>query len=326
MITELAYLAFEVPDLGVWRGFLSGILGLSVCDADTVHGEAGLVARMDARAGRFFVTEGPLDDCAAVGWMVEDTIALDGMVSRLEHAGFAVEHGTAAAAAARCVQRLVRVVDPSGVPVELVVGMLDGDAPFASELVPGGFVTEAGGPGHSVRPQRSVGLGHAVVTSTERAATTRFYRDLLGFSLSDHIRTRYFGFDVDLSFWHINGRHHSLAFGGPAPKRLHHFMIEANDINAVGAAWDRTLRAKIPVANTLGRHPNDEMFSFYALSPCGVQFEFGWGGRVIDEAGWDDSIVYDRISDWGHQPPALIGKRGMTMQQRGLDDAKKDPK
>ena len=35
---------------------------------------------------------------------------------------------------------------------------------------------------------------------------------------------------------------------------------------------------------TLGRHPNDRMFSFYAKTPSGFQFEFGWGGREVDDA------------------------------------------
>ncbi len=300
MIKELAYIAFEVPDLQPWRALLGGILGLQVHEEDGV-----VIGRMDGRAARFFVSEGPADDCVAVGWQVDDAIALDGLVLKLERAGHTVEQGTAEDAAARKVQQLVRTTDPAGTPIELVVGPAEADTPFVSELVPGGFVTG------------DLGLGHLVVSAPDRDVSRRYYADLLGFSLSDHIRCRYFGFEVDLSFWHVNGRHHSLAFGGPAPKRLHHFMVEARDVDAVGAAWDRTLRAKLPIANTLGRHPNDRMLSFYALTPCGIQFEFGWGGALVGD-GWDDSAVYDRISDWGHQPPALIGKRGMTMAQRGL--------
>jgi hypothetical protein len=57
--------------------------------------------------------------------------------------------------------------------------------------------------------------------------------------------------------------------------------------------------------NTLGRHPNDEMFSFYGFTPSGFQFEFGWGGRLIDDADWTPK-TYDRISDWGHHPPGVV--------------------
>ncbi len=36
----------------------------------------------------------------------------------------------------------------------------------------------------------------------------------------------------------------------------------------------------------------------------GLQVEFGWGGVRVDDATWDDSAVYDRLSTWGHRPPA----------------------
>lgn len=294
MIKQLAYLAFEVADIAAWRSFCSGVLGLQLVDSPNT---TAFVARMDQRKARFFVTEGPADDLLAIGWEMDDHIALDGAVNKLEYAGFETEHATEAEASARFVGQLVRVTDPAGTPLELVLSPEDSTERFVSSLVPGGFVTG------------EMGMGHIVVSAPDRDASTRFYRDLLGFRLSDHIRCEFFGYPVDLAFWHCNGRHHSLAFGGPTPKKLHHFLLEAVELDEVGAAWDRTLRAKLPVANALGRHPNDRMLSFYACTPSGFQYEFGWGGRVIDDATWDSSTVHDRISDWGHNPPALIGKR-----------------
>jgi hypothetical protein len=76
----------------------------------------------------------------------------------------------------------------------------------------------------------------------------------------------------------------------------------------VGRAYDRCIRARVPIMNTLGRHPNDQMFSFYAFTPSGFQFEFGWGGRVVDADNHPPG-AFDRISEWGHHPPALVGAR-----------------
>jgi hypothetical protein len=56
---------------------------------------------------------------------------------------------------------------------------------------------------------------------------------------------------------------------------------------------------------TLGRHPNDRMFSFYARTPSGFQFELGWGGRQVDDATWTPT-TYDHISEWGHHPPEFL--------------------
>ena len=70
---------------------------------------------------------------------------------------------------------------------------------------------------------------------------------------------------------------------------------------AVAAAFDRAWNAGLPIANALGKHDNDKMFSFYVVTPAGFQLEFGSGARVVSEP-WTDDRRYDRISRWGHQP------------------------
>jgi 2,3-dihydroxybiphenyl 1,2-dioxygenase len=145
-------------------------------------------------------------------------------------------------------------------------------------------------------------MGHLVISSSDGAATHRFYCDLLGFQLSDRITCEFYGHPVDITFLHINPRHHSLAYGGPQAKRLHHFLVEVNSIDDVGMALDRAMFAGVRVAQLIGRHPNDRMVSFYAFTPSGFQFEFGSGGRLVDDATWQPT-VHDRISDWGHHPP-----------------------
>lgn len=57
----------------------------------------------------------------------------------------------------------------------------------------------------------------------------------------------------------------------------------------------------LAIANSLGRHDNDAMFSFYVVSPAGFQVEVGHGARLITP-DWDDNRAYDRMSRWGHEP------------------------
>ena len=76
----------------------------------------------------------------------------------------------------------------------------------------------------------------------------------------------------------------------------------------VGLCYDRTIRGGHRIMQTLGRHPNDRMFSFYAHTPSGFQFEYGWGGREIDPQTWQ-STTYDCISEWGHHPPQIAFRR-----------------
>jgi hypothetical protein len=85
-------------------------------------------------------------------------------------------------------------------------------------------------------------------------------------------------------------------------------MFEVKSVDDVGLALDRTWRSGLRIMQTLGRHPNDRMLSFYAKTPSGFQFEYGWGGREIDDANWDATKSYDHISEWGHQPPQFVAQ------------------
>lgn len=277
---QLGFLCFEVSDLGAWHTFLTETLGLT--DA------GGGRYRMDGHAWRFQLTEGPLDDLLTAGWEFDSPDALLARVAALRAAGVAV---SAAAPDARGATHRFTCLDPAGIPVELVCGLARAAEPFESPVVQGGFVAD------------DLGLGHLVLSAPDPEASARFYADLLGFRLSDRIQTTFFGHEVDLAFYHVNPRHHSLAFGGPQRKRVNHFLLEVRHMDEVGLAYDRCIRARRRIMLTLGRHPNDRMFSFYAMTPSKFQFEFGWGGRQVTMDAWDGSGVYNQISEWGHHPP-----------------------
>ncbi len=52
------------------------------------------------------------------------------------------------------------------------------------------------------------------------------------------------------------------------------------------SAWRSTEPSElgIPMMNTLGKHTNDQMVSFYVYSPERYAIECGWNGlRVLDE-------------------------------------------
>jgi 2,3-dihydroxybiphenyl 1,2-dioxygenase len=247
---------------------------------------------MDRYPQRFFVEPGPLDDVSAIGWQVADVAALEAFAAKLpEHT-----RGTPEECAHRKVAALIKFLDPSGVPTELFCGPELGAAPEQSPLIVSRFVAD------------DLGLGHIVIGADDPKRSIAFYRDLLGFRLSDEIRCRYFGYDVDIAFFHVNRRHHSLAIGKRDQQRIHHFMLEVASLDDVGLCFDRALKNRVPIAQTLGRHPNDRMFSFYAKTPSGFQFELGYGGREVNDADWQPT-TYDRISEWGHHPPMVFAPR-----------------
>ncbi|MDJ0852260.1 MAG: VOC family protein [Myxococcota bacterium] len=293
-IQRLGTLGFEVSDVDAWERFAVDVLGLQ---AAARRPDGSLALRMDERAQRIVLHPGPADDLAYLGFEVDDEAALGGIARQLAGDGVPVTEAKPETVEARGVTALWHCEDPSGIPIELSCGAAVANEPFRSERVPSGFVTG------------DEGVGHVVICAKDIDATDRFYRERLGMRLSDRIEGEVVpGVDVEIRFLHANPRHHTIAFASlPMPKRMHHFMIQANEMDQVGHAYDRALDAGVPIANTLGQHPNDRMFSFYALTPSGFLVEFGWGGVRIDDATWDASAVYDRLSTWGHRPPAAAG-------------------
>jgi 2,3-dihydroxybiphenyl 1,2-dioxygenase len=293
VIEQLGYFVFQVSDAAAWERFATGVLGLGL---GARHAGGGFGLRLDGWAQRFVIEPGGADDLGAIGLRVSDGVGLDAAAERLSRAGVEVVPGSPELARARRVARLIVLRDPAGIPLELFTGPELAE-PFQSVLVRSGFV--AG----------ELGAGHVVVTAPDPGRSRDFYERVLGFRLSDEIHTELWGHRVDLAFFHVGRRHHTIAFGGAQKKRLHHFMLEVGSVDDVGHCLDRTLAAGHRIVQTLGRHPNDRMLSFYARTPSGFQFECGWGGREIDDARWKPAS-YDRISEWGHHPPQAFAPRG----------------
>lgn len=284
---ELGYVGIEVPDPSLLTGFFGDVIGL-VPGQPT---EAGaLTWRNDDKAQRIVVQPGPAGDAAFVGFEAASPAVLTEIVDRLAAAGFATVD--APDAAERRVEQIVRIDAPWGIPVELVTGLAHAPEPFASPLVPGGFLTEG------------VGFGHVVFATTAFDESVRFVA-ALGLAQSDWLEMEIAeGIELEVRFFHCNERHHSLALARAPfdlPQKLHHVMLETKVRDDVGIAFDRAWATDLPIANGLGRHDNDGMFSFYVQSPAGFQVEVGHGARLITD-DWDDDRRYDRISSWGHQP------------------------
>ena len=286
---ELGHLVIEVPDPTTLTPTLAEVVGLQAGDPTP---SGALTWRDDQRAQRLVVREGPANDAVAVGFEAIDAAAFDAAVERLGAQGHDVTEDPELAAERR-VGRLVRTAAPWGLDVELVLGAVDAATPFASDLVPGGFLTEG------------VGFGHVVLATTAFDESVALLTEGLGFGRSDWLEMEIAeGIELEVRFFHCNPRHHTVALARAPfelPQTLHHVMFEMNDRDDVGAAFDRLWATDLGIPNGLGRHDNDGMFSFYLQTPAGFQIEVGHGARVITD-DWDDDRRYDAISSWGHQP------------------------
>jgi 2,3-dihydroxybiphenyl 1,2-dioxygenase len=280
---ELAYVGIEIPEPASLDVFFGDVIGL-------VPGDDPHTWRNDAKTHRVIVQQGSASDAAFVGFAAADHAAFDRIVARLGAAGFDVADGDGQE---RRVQRLVRTPAPWGVPIEIVLGLADAATPFASSLVPGGFLTER------------VGFGHVVFATTTFDESHRFLTDGLGLGQSDWLEMEIAeGIELEVRFYHCNARHHTVGLAKAPfelPQRLHHLMFETNERDDVGAAFDRAWATDLGIPNGLGQHDNDGMFSFYVASPAGFHVEVGHGAKVVGD-DWDGNRRYDRISAWGHQP------------------------
>jgi len=109
---------------------------------------------------------------------------------------------------------------------------------------------------------RDVGMGHAVLTSERLDEVVPFYTEILNFKPSDYILKPFKAY-----FFHINARHHSLAFIQTGKNAVHHIMMELFSFDDVGQGYDIALGEAGRVATTLGRHTSDFITSFYTWTP-----------------------------------------------------------
>jgi len=139
------------------------------------------------------------------------------------------------------IDKAIRFKDPDGFLVELVAGVDRIADPYGQR---------------DVKPQD---LNHVVLNVGNADRSEAFYRDLLGFKLTDR-------FINGLSFWACDANHHSLAFGQARDGQpaFHHAAFDMRDwedwIKAVFYAGERG----IPRVWGPGRHLfGNNLFSYY---------------------------------------------------------------
>ena len=278
-VQALGYVGIRSADLDGWAGYATRFLGMQLVDKSS----SMLSLRMDDRKQRVIVNANSEGGASFYGWEVADRAALDGLGSRLEQAGVAVARGSRVLADERRVRDLIVFRDPIGNRLEAFYGPEVAAEPFRPGRSISGFRT---GP---------LGMGHAVLTVERLDDVLPFYRDVLGFRLSDYILKPFKAY-----FLHVNPRHHSLAFIETGKNGIHHMMVELFNLDDVGQAYDIALTEPESIGSTFGRHTNDYMTSFYSWSPSGFMVEYGWGGRVIDVDRWQTEEVTFGPSMWGH--------------------------
>jgi 2,3-dihydroxybiphenyl 1,2-dioxygenase len=299
-LLSLGYIGVNSTRTADWDDFAAGLLGMEKAD----QGAGVRAYRMDDRRQRLVVTDDGPEGLAFLGWEVAEAAALDRLAARLEAHGTRVSHGERRLADERHVAGLIVFHDPSGNRLEAFYGPAAAASPFVPGRPISGFVT---GP---------LGMGHAVLHVKNAEFLLPFYRDILGFAVTDYGFSPY-----TLYFFHINGRHHSFAMVGTGHAGLHHFMIEVASLDDVGQGYDIAQLQEGRVAYTLGRHTNDHVTSFYTHPPGNFFIEYGWAGRVIDPKTWVAHETFDGPSLWGHERLYMEPEPRARLRDMRLDAA-----
>lgn len=283
-VHSLGYVRLASPHVAQWRSFAADVLGLMAVDgpeADAAH------FRIDQHPPRLVVRPAAEPALEAVGLEVRDRRELARLVAAVEAAGIAVTAGSAEECARRNVTGMARFVDPGGAPVELFHGPVRDHVPVRTPFGTR-FVTGAGG------------MGHLVYGSATGRAAADFYVDVLGFLERNTMSTPL----GDMWFLSPNHRHHTIGILDAAmPCRLFHVFFEVATIDDLGLALDRVRAHGAHLMQSLGRHTNDHMISFYVYSPDLTAVELGWGGPPVDAD--EPTYAITKGAFWGHQmfPP-----------------------
>ena len=278
-IQAFGYLGVGTDNVEDWSAFAPPWLGMQEVD----RGGGTRAFRMDDRKQRLFVDRAIAQGAKVFGWEVANAAALDALAGRLEQVGVAVKREPAALADQRCVAELISFADPAGNRLEAFYGAMIADTPFQPARDIAGFRTGAQGMGHTFQAVQDIEAARA------------FYCDLLGFKVSDFMRT-----PIHAYFLHVNGRHHSIAIGGAPVNAMHHLMVEFFSLDDVGQGYDMVRADPERIAAKLGRHPNDLMLSYYMRAPGDILVECGWGGREVDDLTQPEEMT-TVASMWGHQ-------------------------
>ena len=296
-VQALGYLGICTQNIDEWSDFAMRQVGLQLVDRTA----SSRAFRMDDRRQRIIVDKERPDSERFFGWEVADAESLDALGGKLEAAGVAVRREPVSLADQRFVRDLISFRDPAGNRLEAFYGPSLAATPFAPGRSISGFRTGA------------EGMGHVVLVVADFEAALAFYQDLLGFQISDYMRT------PKICFLHVNARHHSLALFENPRQGMHHLLVELYSLDDVGQGYD-VARAADRVKVSLGRHNNDYVTSFYMQTPSNFLIEYGWGGREVD-AKWQPIEMSTLASFWGHDelrqslrgdapPPAQLPPEG----------------
>ena len=195
----LGYVGMRAKDLDDWSGYGRDFLGMQQVDKSRASPSAWTTA-----SSAWSLTPTAGEGLGFFGWEVADAAALDAWPRASKGTGTPVARGSRALADERHVKDLIVFNDPVGNRLEIFHGAETAADPF----MPGRTSPDSA-------PARSAWAMWCSRRPHRR--DDAFYRDVLGFRISDYCLAPFPAY-----FFHVNPRHHSLAFVEPAEHGASH--------------------------------------------------------------------------------------------------------
>jgi 2,3-dihydroxy-p-cumate/2,3-dihydroxybenzoate 3,4-dioxygenase len=287
---RIGYVALNVTDVTASRRFYEEKVGLTV---DSIEGDVQFL-RCSDRHHDIALYSGSEPGVKRIGWQMESPTALEALREHLCEIGVPVRPVSRSEAEILAIGDAFRIEEPTtGIVFEFYVEMGAAPAPFVHT--------------HTMIQR----LGHAVIASSDRAATEAFMVDHLNFKASDRIEGM-----VTFLRCFPNPFHHSF---GVAQSRtqissLNHINFMVSELIDVGKGNNRMRQAGVPVVYGIGKHPPSESVFLYFLDPDGITVEYSYGMEEFPEDGAREPRnmppTLESIDYWGGVPDPRNGAIG----------------
>ena len=265
---RIGFATFETPDIERQIDYYTRIFGLTLTDRDKQR------AFLSTRLGQQVVVleKGDHARCTRAAFEVDPESDLNDIVRHASAYGVAAVRKSGATPAST---EVVGMVDPKGTEVELYkgAGMAPGDP------APSGFSV--------------LKLGHLAFNVEDIQKNVAFYRDVLGFRISDW-RSDFF------VFMRCGPDHHTVNFashGGHA--KMHHIAFEVRDWGEILRACDFLGRHNYHLVWGPGRHIIGHNIFIYHRNPDGQIMELYC---ELDQMK-DESLGFFEARPWHQDQP-----------------------
>jgi catechol 2,3-dioxygenase-like lactoylglutathione lyase family enzyme len=261
-VSDLHYVALAVPDLEAEREFFSDTWGL--VETGEQDGKVYFAAEGSPHPYVIRLRQDAEKKTDLIGFSADSRADVDALFEQVKAAGAKII-SEPAAAEGPAGGYAFRFFDPDGRPIEVIC---DTQQRQHRSLAKGEAIP--------------VGLSHVVLHSPDIKKLEAFYRDALGFRLSDWI-------GEFMVFLRCNPVHHRLAIL-PGPPALNHVAFDVSSVDELMRGLARLTEKGVKLSWGPGRHTAGNNTFTYYLTPNGNAVEYTSDLEEVDEATWEPQV------------------------------------